>query len=173
MIQPDIDPARESLVAQRVLRVTEAARGVLGDVQNVLGRGAAQEAIADPFRRLGAGRGRTCSRVRNPIRPAGSSGRRAGRRSFTACMAACIRRCAGILAGRRLDLPNSRPPNLWRLSLCSGRPEPVPGQGRPRRRLPAGPRCGAPCWGGVPRLWAAADRAGGVRGPPAGTALWR
>jgi hypothetical protein len=63
MIQPDIDPAREPLVAQGILRAAKAARGVLDDVHRVLGSRAGEEALAILRRRpCGA-----AVRVRNPI----------------------------------------------------------------------------------------------------------
>ena len=107
MIQPDIDPAREPLVAQGVLRVAEAARGVLGDVHRMLSGGAVEEAFAGLLCCPGTLCGRAWRRplrVRDAVLPAArSSGRprrhTAGRRASAARRAACIRVCAAILAG--------------------------------------------------------------------------
>ena len=88
MIQPDIDPAREPLVAQGILRVAEALRGVLGHIQSVLGRGAVEESLSGllrPGTLCGSARG-DLLRVRDAVLP-------------TARRAACIRVCAAILAG--------------------------------------------------------------------------
>ena len=76
VIQPDIDAARESLVAQRVLWVSESFRGVLDDVHRVLGRRAAEEALAILCCRPCATGGSACSArgatIRSRLRRAGA-----------------------------------------------------------------------------------------------------
>ena len=105
MIQPDIDPAREPLMAQGVLRVAEAPRGMLGDVHRVLCGGAAQEAFAGLLCCPGTLCGsawRSASRVRDTILAAGSCGRCRAARCAAARSAACIRARAGIGTGPSL-----------------------------------------------------------------------
>jgi len=76
MIQPDIVPTREPLMPQGILRVTEAAGGVLGHVHRMLGRGAVKEALAalrSGFSALSGGTWRSPARIGDPVRPAGAA----------------------------------------------------------------------------------------------------
>ena len=108
MIQPDIDPTREPLMAQSILCVAEAAGGVLRDVHGVLGRGAVEESLSGLLRCPGAlcgSAGRCPLRVRDAILAASRGGSRrhiAARRASAARRAACIRACATIRSRLRL-----------------------------------------------------------------------
>ena len=96
-------------MAQGVLRVADAARGVLGDVRRVLSGGAAEESLAGLLRprTLCGGARRSPLRVRDAILATSrgcprrhiAGGRPAARRAGAARRAACIRVCATILAG--------------------------------------------------------------------------
>ena len=104
MIQPDIDPAGLPLVAQGILRMAEAARGVLGDVHRVLSGGAVEESLSGllrPGTLCGCAR-RSPLRVRDAILATSRGCPRrhtANGRAGAARRAACIRVCAAILAG--------------------------------------------------------------------------
>ena len=111
MIQPDIDPAREPLMPEGILRVPESLRGVLGHGHRVLSGGAAEEALAILLGPCGGRSWGSPLRVRNPIRAAGSCGRAgrhtAGRMASAARRAgaprrSCIRACAEIRSRLRM-----------------------------------------------------------------------
>ena len=106
MIQPDIDPSREPLVAQGILRVAQAARGVLGDVHRVLACSAVEESLSGLLRRPGTLCGSTegsTARIRDTVLPAGTCGRCTGcRAARRAPRRGCIARSAGIRSWPRL-----------------------------------------------------------------------
>ena len=90
-------------MAQGVLRVADAARGVLGDVRPVLNGGAAEESLASLLRprTLCGGTRRSPLRGRDAVLAASHGGprRHAAARRAAAGRAACIRAGTAILAG--------------------------------------------------------------------------